>query len=240
MNSKILLLAVTVAALSSCTTSYKTGQTPDDVYYSAAKPQSDERIEKKEEKKEYAYSEDYYDDRYLRMKVSNRYRWNDLNDWYSYDRYSTGYNYQFGSYYNPYNSWNYFYNPYCCCNSYINYGSIKYIPAKPIVRPTNFNLAGYKNGNYNNSNSTTARPVNRTNNTNPSYNNSNNTNSSRGPGKTIRTIFETNTNNSSSGNNNSSSTRTYTPSTSNSSSSSSSGSSGGSSGGGAVSRPGRN
>ena len=38
----------------------------------------------------------------LRMKVRNRYRWNDLNSWYGYDRYSIGYNYSYGSYNNPY------------------------------------------------------------------------------------------------------------------------------------------
>ena len=41
MKSQILLLALTVAALSSCTTAYKTGQTPDDVYFSPARPQDE-------------------------------------------------------------------------------------------------------------------------------------------------------------------------------------------------------
>ena len=45
MNSKILLLALFVAALSSCTTAYKTGQTPDDVYYSPARPQGEEYVQ---------------------------------------------------------------------------------------------------------------------------------------------------------------------------------------------------
>ena len=34
MNTRILLLAISAAALSSCSTMYKSGQTPDDVYYS--------------------------------------------------------------------------------------------------------------------------------------------------------------------------------------------------------------
>jgi uncharacterized lipoprotein len=34
MKTKLLLLAVSVAVFSSCSTMYKTGQTPDDVYYS--------------------------------------------------------------------------------------------------------------------------------------------------------------------------------------------------------------
>ena len=41
MKSKILLLALIVAVLSSCTTAYKTGQTPDDVYYSPTRPQDE-------------------------------------------------------------------------------------------------------------------------------------------------------------------------------------------------------
>ena len=61
MNRQILLLAITAAALSSCTTAYKTGQTPDDVYFSPARPQ-DEYVQVKE-KEEYRYDDDYYDDR---------------------------------------------------------------------------------------------------------------------------------------------------------------------------------
>ena len=46
MKTSILLLALIVVALSSCTTAYKTGQTPDDVYYSPVRPQDENvRIE---------------------------------------------------------------------------------------------------------------------------------------------------------------------------------------------------
>jgi uncharacterized membrane protein YgcG len=245
MKSKILLLALTVALLSSCTTAYKTGQTPDDVYYSPAQPQKEDNKVNKDDDRDYTYSDEYYDDRYLRMKVSNRYRWNDLNDWYSYDRYSFGYNYHYGSYYNPYNSWNYYYNPYyCCCNgnTNYNYSNPKVASVKPIVKPTNFNLAGYTNGNYNNSNTNTnGKGVIRYNNNRPAYNNTNSDGTSKGAGGVIRTIFESNNNNNNnSGSSNSSSSRTYTPSSNNSSSSGSSGSSsGGSSSSGSVKRPGR-
>ena len=71
MNSKILLLALSVAALSSCTTAYKTGQTPDDVYYSPARPQDEYVRTEKQDDRRYL-SDEYYYDRYLRMKVSNR------------------------------------------------------------------------------------------------------------------------------------------------------------------------
>ncbi len=238
MKSAILLLAVCVAALSSCSTAYKTGQTPDDVYYSKARPQQVENNVQKENNKDYTYNDDYYDDRYLRMKVRNRNRWNDLDDWYNYDRYSSGYNYYYGSYNNPYNSWNYYYNPYCCCHTNNIYSNPKTVAIRTVEKPRNFSLSSYTNNNYNNNNTTT--------NTNGKqvYSNSNN-NNTNGSG---RTIYERNDNNSTrtySGSNGSSSGRTYTPSSSSSSSnsssssSSSSGNSGGNSGG-SVTRPVRN
>ena len=229
MKTAILLLAVFTAVLSSCSTAYKTGQTPDDVYYSSARPQQENDQVQQKDKKDNTYSDEYYSDRYLMMKVRNRYRWNDLDDWYNYDRYSYGYNYYYGSYNNPYNSWNYYYNPYCCCHNNSIYNYPKVASIRPIVKPHNFNLGGYTNTTYNNTNSgASGKRV---------YNNSNN--NSNSSGKTIRTIFERINNNSSSSSS-SSSSRTYTPSSSSSSSnSSSSGSSGGKSGG-SVTRPGRN
>ncbi len=237
MKSSILLLALSAAAFTSCTTAYKTGQTPDDVYYSPSPPREEYVQTEKEEDRKYQYSDEYYDDRYLRMKVSNRYRWNNLNDWYYYERYGFGQNYYYGSYNNPYNSWNYFYNPYCCCYGNNSYSNPKTIAYKPVVRPRSFNLAGYNNTNYNNVN--TKSPVSSIGGK-PVYNNSNNKNNGKGLGNTIRTILSNNNNNDNSGSSGSSN-RTYTPSTS-SSSNSSSGSSSGSSGssGGSVTRPGRN
>lgn len=249
MKSAIIPALILVAALSSCTTAYKTGQTPDDVYYSSARPQTEEDKTEKEERRDYSYSDDYYDDRYLRMKIRNRYQWNDLNDWYSYDRYSFGYNYAWGTYYNPYNSWNYYYNPYCCCHGNHAYNSPKLAYINPaVVRPHNFNLGGYTNTNYNNTNNNNGKTAVRNSGSRPVYNNSNNNNSGRGLSNTVRTIFsgnENNNNSGSSGSSGSSSSRTYTPSSSSSSSSSSGSSSsgsssGGSSSGGSVSRPGRN
>ena len=231
MKSKILLLALSVAAFSSCTTAYKTGQTPDDVYYSPARPQ-DEYVRKENEERRQYRSDEYYDDRYLRMKVSNRARWNDFNDWYSYERYGSGYNYSYGSYYNPYNSWNYYYNPYChgtVITSYKN--NVAY------TRPRTYNLNAYNGnttGNKNfsmrysgtntssryNSNGTYSAP--RNSNSNSSRNNDNGS-----AGRVLRDIFSGgNNNNNSSSNSNSNNGKTNSSS---SSSSSSSGSSSGSS-----------
>ena len=41
MKQSITLLVLTVAVLSSCTTAYKTGQTPDDVYFSPVHKQAE-------------------------------------------------------------------------------------------------------------------------------------------------------------------------------------------------------
>jgi hypothetical protein len=227
MKPTILLLALSAAAISSCTTAYKTGQTPDDVYYSPARPQDEYVRTEKEDDHQYSSNDEYYDDRYLRMKVHNRTRWSDLNDWYYYERYGIMGNYYYGSYNNPYNSWNYYYNPYCHRSNVIILNS-KYtaINNNPI-KPRNFSLNTYTNNNYNNSNNR----VNIKTNSRPAYNNSN------GLSNTLKQIF-TGSNNSS--NSTGTPTRTYTPSSN--SSSSNSGSSSGSSGssGGSVSRPVRN
>ena len=236
MKTTILLLALSVLLISSCTTAYKTGQTPDDVYYSAAKPQDEYVESEKENNRQYRYDDEYYDNRYLRMKVRNRYRWDYLDNWYSYDRYSIGYNYYFGSYYNPYNNWNYYYNPYCGNNNFI-FISPKSPVSQPLVK-RHFNLGGYTNTGYNNSNNNSGllkTPKNTT--TRPVYDNTNNR-SSNGLSNKVRTIF-------SNDNTGSGSSRTYNPSSgssgnSGSRGSSGSGNSGGSNSGGGVSRPTRN
>lgn len=196
MKPSILLLVFIVAAISSCTTAYKTGQTPDDVYYSPARPEEEYvRIENNDERK-YRYDEDYYDDRYLRMKVRNRYRWSDLDDWYFYGKtYSYGYSYStpWGYTWNPYTSWNYYYNPYCrsCC---VN---IPYTKTSTVYnKPRNFNLNTYN------------PPSNPTKIFNPSTRNSNTYSSPRNTrssdnndrGNILRDIFGSRDNNTSSGN----------------------------------------
>ena len=243
MKSTILLLAVFAAALSSCTTAYKTGQTPDDVYFSPARPQDEYvQVEKEDNTRRYRNDDEYYDDRYLRMKVHNRSRWNDLDDWYDYERYGVRGNYYYGTYNNPYNSWNYYYNPYTYYGNYYSPysypGSIvilnpKYVNNTITVKPRNFNLNSYSNSNFSNTNNINSRPTNRSVISRPAYNNSNSLSN------TLKQIFSGSNNNSSNSSNNSSS-RTYTP-TNNSSSSSSGSSSSSSSGssGGSVSRPSR-
>jgi uncharacterized membrane protein YgcG len=240
MKRQILLLAITAAALSSCTTAYKTGQTPDDVYFSPTRPQ-DEYVRVKE-KEENQYDNEYYDDRYLRMKVHNHTQWNTLDDWYSYERYGYSYNYYdhyYGSYYNPYTSWNYYYNPYCRNNVIAYYPGQTGHPgvtsvAQNVPKPRTFNLASYTNTSYNNANSNFKMNSYKTGTSKPIYNNRN---SNDGFSNTLKQIFNTANSNSS----NSSYTppsRSYSPSSSNSSGSSGSSGSPGSSSSGSSSSSG--
>jgi uncharacterized membrane protein YgcG len=218
MQSKTLLLALSVAAFSSCSTAYKTGQTPDDVYYSPArvaipdKDRDDDRDHVRNDRR---------DDYEITMGIRDR-RWRDFRDDYEYK--NSPYNYTvcncmcYGYYYNPY------YYPWAIYTT-------KLYTAPVNTTPRMVNLNAY-NG-YN-----TKVATGKTNGTvtwsNPStqYNNSNR---STDRSETRRVLFPRNNNNNSSSSNE---TRTYTPSSSNNNSSSGSSSSGSSSSG-SVSRPGR-
>jgi hypothetical protein len=114
MKTTFLLLFITVFLLSACTTAYKSAQTPDDVYFSPNHSLNEHKKVKQDDQGNNADNQ-YYDDRYLRMKVHNHILWSELDDWYSYDRYSLAYNYTLNPFltFNPYISWNYNYNPYC-------------------------------------------------------------------------------------------------------------------------------
>lgn len=115
MKSFLLLLSL-VTVLVSCTTAYKSGQTPDDVYFSPARVQDEYvRVENEDDRK--YKGDDYYayeDDRYLRIKVRDRNRWSYLDDYY-YEPYAysySKYNFYNNCYCNPYQYWNSYYSPY--------------------------------------------------------------------------------------------------------------------------------
>ena len=244
MKPSILLLALTAAAFSSCTTAYKTGQTPDDVYYSPVRSQDEYvRVEKKEDQY-YRGSDDYYQDRFLRMRMLDRYRWSALDDYYFNNTYA--YN-AYGNYYNwnnPWNSyyaWNSYYNPYysgipCYSGAIIIKNPKTYTPPS---RALVFNPNSYSNGSNDN------RPIgsrslsNSYNNNNSSrYNNSNSNSNKSSLGESVRKVFSnSNSNSNYNSNNNSTPTRSYTPSDNNSSNSSSRSSSSSSSNSGGVTRP---
>jgi uncharacterized membrane protein YgcG len=158
MKSSILLLALTAIVISSCTTAYKTGQTPDDVYFSPVRPEDEYVRTDRNDDNQYRNYDEYYDNRYLRMKVHNRTRWSELDDWYYY---GNRYNYTFyNSYYwsnpwSPYTYWNNYFNPY-----YTSYVIINPKNTNPYLnKPRTFNLNTYNsnmlvNNNYVNPKST--------------------------------------------------------------------------------------
>ena len=178
MKKNLVYLVFSVALLTSCSSAYRSSQTPDDVYYSPGQ-------------KEYAQNQDRYetysnssDDNYLRMKVQDNNRWSSIDDYdYWYDsRYyannnfspytsayglSLGLGYGYGGYgYNPYNTfgyspWQSWYNPYYTVVYYKN-PTVYY---KPVNRT---NLSTYNNKSYNNTN----MPLQNGNRSN-AYNNSN-------------------------------------------------------------------
>lgn len=215
MNTKLLLIAISVAAFSSCSTLYKSGQTPDDVYFSPVRLYGEDRQEEqRDEVKTYGT-----EDRTIRMGINDP-RYRDFNNDYSYNPYNYGFNY--GYYYNPY------YWPYPV------YSSVYIMPYNPKnTTPRTVNLGAYNQTSiktYPNPKSGSSKPV-------KSYNNSNN---GSAVGNVIRQLFtpgETSNSgfNNSSSNSSSNSTRSYSPSSSGSSSSG--GSSSG--GGGGISRPSR-
>ena len=125
MRTAILILSI--AFLASCNAAYKTGQTPDDLYYSKAK----------EVKKEYVHYDrnvDHYEERQIRMCISNpRFRNLDYNNDYDYKYNPYAYGYNYGYYYNP------CYYPY----PVYNFGSTYVNPKNTTIRKAN--LGGYSN-----------------------------------------------------------------------------------------------
>jgi hypothetical protein len=209
MRTKILLLSLSVAAFSSCSTAYKSGQTPDDVYYSPVRP-----VEEKQNNDRNEVNNERQRDYEISMGIYDR-RWRDFDD--DYDYRNSPYNYctcnckNYGYYYNP------FYHPWPV---YIS----KYIPVNSTPRMVNLNAyTGYSN-----TISNTPKSGNTVNWTTPSasYNNSNNSGNNSRRNITPSREYRPSSNN----------TRTYTPS-SNSGSSGSSNS--GSSNSGSVTRPNR-
>lgn len=112
MKTRILLLAISAAFLSSCGTMYKSGQTPDDVYYSPGREQAAVVQTDEDPNKNRKFTDEYTDDRYLRMKSSNQ-RWSAFDDDYMYWN-NPSWNSQM-----VFNSWG---NPYYGMNYGIGYG----------------------------------------------------------------------------------------------------------------------
>jgi hypothetical protein len=199
MKSKILpttFIIAVIATISSCSTSYKAGQTPDDVYYSPARLQNDYVRTKTNDSTVYNSSNVYIpsEDREIRRRVHNR-RWRRYDDIYDYP-------YGYNNYYPPV------------------YVDPKIGATQNKSTPRKFNLGAY-DPNAVRSNPTTqidpktGKPV-----------NTSTTNSGSGIGNFIRKVFNgsgSSTDNSSSSNN--SPTRTFDQRNNNPGNSNSSGSS---------------
>jgi hypothetical protein len=205
MQSKILLLALSVAAFSSCSTAYKTGQTPDDVYYSPVRVVAEKKEVQREEQRYEKTNSDYE----ITMGIRDR-RWRDFRDDYEYD--NSPYNYCYcnckttGYYYNPY------YYPWAIYTLTPAYKT----PVNSTPRMVNLNA-------YNGYNTKVASG--KTNSTSTFSNSSQYNNSNRSSsrlGNIIRQTIEPSSSTPSSSNN----TRTYSPSSSSSTPSSGSSSSG--------------
>jgi hypothetical protein len=210
MKTKLLIIPAIVALLSACSTAYKTGQTPDDVYYSPGKTYSKAVVVSGNE-----YNRDSYQDNSIRMGINN-YRWRTFDDDYGYNPYQYGYN--SGYYYNPfycsYPVYNYLcYPPHYYSNNY----AVFYTSVVPLNNtPRTVNLSTYKSG-YNNSNGNNQIRLGRSQSSRSTYNNRNTEYSRR----------------SYSIENSANSNRSYSPSTESGSSSSRSSNSG------SISRPSR-
>ncbi len=207
---KTLILILSIAILASCSTAYKSGQTPDDLYYSKSKV-----IVQNESENRYERREDYTSqDRQIRMAINDR-RWRNLDYDYDYDcRYSPyAYGYNYGYYYNP------FYYPYPVYS-----GGVKYVnPKNTTIRTANLGAYGNTVTTYTPTKGYgTVKTV-----TIRGYNNTNARNT-RSSNNEVRTYSEPR-----------SETRTYSPTPSNNSSSSGSSSSTPSSSGSTVTRPSR-
>ena len=122
MQPKTLLIALSVLAISSCSTAYKTGQTPDDVYFSPA-PAYKDYVRSENKENNTVYNTDVYntEDREIRRRINNR----------RYRRYDDRYNYPYGN-----------------NNGYNNYPPVYTDPKTTNTnssQPRKYNLGVYKN-----------------------------------------------------------------------------------------------
>jgi hypothetical protein len=222
MGNKFLLFIITAVAFTSCTTAYKTGQTPDDVYYSPRRVY-DESKERRQDDDRTARRDDDAEERRIRRSINDR-RWRWLDDDITFN---TGYNpWSFGY------GYGYYYNPFYCNTPVYNVVNVVKLSNPKVFTPRTTSLASYNNTrNYNNSNNNGNSKFGLGNSNaraRGSYNNSNSGGSRLG--SVLGKIFNGATQGINNGNN-SSGNRSYSPS-------SSGGKSGGSSGGSV--RPARN
>lgn len=196
MKNSIFTLAAFTLLLSSCSSAFKTAETPDDVYYSYG-PRPVTVEEKKQVDESYSSYWDDADDSYLRMKVQNRDKWSsidDVNYWYGYNNPSNMWNMNYNSafYLNSY-AWNTWYNPFSYTSYYNNWNN-PYCWGRPVVIVNKFPAGtsgttaitprpGFNKGGFSNS------VFDRNNNTNTIFSKTGQTQSGYGNRELFRTIF---------------------------------------------------
>jgi hypothetical protein len=121
MKNNLQLLIILIISFSSCTTLYKAGQTPDDVYYSPVRTYSETIVN--DDRREEENNE--LENRQIRMGINNP-RWRYYDNGFSYDPYSFGYINNFWNGYNSIGFNNFNYNPYFM--GYNNYCFNPYLP----------------------------------------------------------------------------------------------------------------
>lgn len=130
MKSGIILSLIGGVLLSSCSV-YRSGQTPDDVYYSPARQTKSAAVAGNEyvqtqsgrndgrRNQDYSNSRSYsayddfatMDDRWLMMRVRNPYRWSMFDDYSYYNAFSPYSPYGMGGFHSPYSSMGFGYSP---------------------------------------------------------------------------------------------------------------------------------
>ena len=208
MKTKHILFLGLVVAFSSCSTAYKSGQTPDDVYYSPA-PAQDTYVQtdNQDERESYAYNNaTSREDLQIRRGIrDSRYRDNNTIVEFGYGGYAPysydpfGYNpYAYNSYgYNTYGSHGYgyglnslYYNPYNLYNNslYVSPYNNYYYSPQVYVYPSTGGTRGtvaprrYNLGAYDNNRVTTVR----------NQNNSDRVNTNSAPVRTFTTRSQNN------------------------------------------------
>ena len=156
MKNIVLLSAFTVIIFASCSTAFKSGQTPDDLYYAKRTVTEENTVQTRRE----VVEEPTYEDRVIRMASYDQ-RWRTLDYDYDYDCHYSPYNYgyTYGYYYNPYY---YTYPVYSLASTYhnpknttirmVNLNSYSntvttYTPTKTSGNTRTYNTRGYNNTN---------------------------------------------------------------------------------------------
>jgi len=230
MKTKYLLFLGAVAAFGSCTSAYRIGQTPDDVYYSPAPPQNEYVTSyDQQDKSSYSYNNNNVEDLAIRRGINDPQFRSNLSfylgsGYYPYDSYGSSFYNPYNSYYNPYDytgitfypynnfyspynnfysPYNNFYSPYY--NSYSPYYNSFYSPLYYNTKPSN-SVSNYRGPRQFN-----LRPYNvnpNTNSTTPAANNSSmpvrtfRPQPTTGVGNFVRRIFTPSNNNNNRSNNN--------------------------------------